>query len=280
MTTDPGPSHAPVALICSDLDGTLLGNPEYLRRFRAAWEGLDAAARPLLMFNSGRSVADVRSLIGSGILPAPDVIVGGVGTELFDPTDRRAAADFQAKFGGGWDRSKIDEIVGQTPGVTRQKRDGLHPFQSSWYWTQAKNTQIAALRARLGEAGLRANVIYSCEKYLDVLPANADKGQALSWYCERHGIPLQHVIVAGDTGNDTSMFLLEGVRRILPENALPELHLELLGRPKFMSPRIFAEGVMDGLCHYRVLAAMPGFAEAMQRQSSEALAAEVGGILL
>ena len=73
-----------IRLFSSDLDGTLLGNPESSRRFRTAWELLPRRERPLLVYNSGRLVEDVRHLVERGELPAPDFVIGGVGTQVVD----------------------------------------------------------------------------------------------------------------------------------------------------------------------------------------------------
>src|SRR5690606_1737681 len=51
-----------IRLFSTDLDGTLLGNPEAAWRFTQAWESLNPGSRPLLVYNTGRTVADTRGL--------------------------------------------------------------------------------------------------------------------------------------------------------------------------------------------------------------------------
>jgi len=66
-----------IQLFSTDLDGTLIGNPEATQRFMAAWSSLAMKDRPLLVFNSGRLVDDMQALVQAGQLPAPDFFIGG-----------------------------------------------------------------------------------------------------------------------------------------------------------------------------------------------------------
>lgn len=250
-------SPAPIRLFSCDLDGTLLGNPESSHRFKQAWEALDVLTRPLLVYNSGRTLKDTQSLIAARRLPEPDFIIGGVGTQLWDPRGRREFEDFEAQFGEGWDLAKVEEIVSATPGVERQPPEFLHPYKSSWYWHRVDHGKIAGLQQRLDDAGLQAAVVYSSLRDLDVLPRRATKGNSLRWLCERLGIPLSAVLVAGDTGNDSSMFLLPEVKGIVVENAQPELFEAVVARPVFVSHAVMADGVLEGLKHFGIIPEVP-----------------------
>lgn len=249
----PRPRHG-IRLFSTDLDGTVLGHPEAARRFADRWEALDARQRPLLAYNTGRTVADTQALVAHRQLPAPDIIIGSVGTELHDATRDHGAA-FQARFEVGWDSRLVDEIASATPGIRRQPAERSHPYKSSWFLHRASRRDLEDLDRRLGRAGIVATVIYSCRYFLDIVPRAAGKGPALTWLCARLGIALDHVLVAGDTGNDTSMFLLPGVRGILVENALPELLGATLGPGTFLARTPMADGVLEGLLHFEVLEA-------------------------
>lgn len=254
MTTPPA---AAIRLFATDLDGTLWGNPESLLRFKQAWEGLKAHERPLLVYNSGRSVDDILALCRSRHLPTPDHIIGGVGTELFDGRSQSHVPEFAAQFGEGWDLAKIEAIMRAEPGVERQPPQFLHPYKSSWYLYRADRAKIDELRHDFKAAGLEVIVVYSSLRDLDVLPRHADKGNALAWLCRRLGIPLEQVLVAGDTGNDAGMFLLPGVKGIVVENAQPELFEAVVKLPVFVSRQIMADGVLEGLKHFGIIPAVP-----------------------
>lgn len=250
-------SPAPIRLFSTDLDGTLLGNPEASQRFKEAWTALSPEARPLLVYNTGRLVPDLRRFVENGTLPEADFYIGGVGTQIFDVRAGRLLDELNTHLADGWDLARVREIASRYPGVRPQPPEFQHDFKSSWFLERASPAVIHDLRRQFADAGLEVKLVYSSARDLDVLPRHATKGGALAWLCTRLGVPLDTVLVAGDTGNDASMFRLPGVRGIIVENALPELFEATVDVPTFSPRSILADGVLEGLCHYGIVCVLP-----------------------
>lgn len=247
-------ARPPVRVVCTDLDGTLLGSPIAAERFAANWSALPEPERPRLIYNTGRTLRDVESLVAARRLPAADFVIGAIGTELggAGPSTER---EFHDRLWQDWNRLHVDRIVRDVPGVRPQALAYLNVHKSSWIWERATSSELERLRNGLHNAGLRANVIYSCRQFLDVVPITAGKGLALGWLCARLGIDLHEVVVCGDTANDAAMFELPGVRGIVVGNALPELLSSVRDRDVYVAAGWMAEGLIQGLRHFGVFVA-------------------------
>lgn len=249
---------SPVRIFSSDLDGTLAGDRDASRRFADYWTSLDAASRPLLVYNSGRLIEDILAFIAEEGLPEADYLIGGVGTMMHAATVPEIAEAYAASLDRDYDPLRIAERLQSLPDIRRQPERYQDALKSSWYLHDAPLERIEALEEELRAEGLSVKLVYSSGRDLDVLPGNADKGKALIWLCRELGIGLHEAVVAGDTGNDLGMFLLDGVRGIVPANALPELRR--LGEERddvYLAERTTADGVIDGLRHWRAQGRQP-----------------------
>ena len=241
------------SLISSDLDGTLVGKPDATLAFRRTWENIPTEEQPILCYNSGRLLNDTLELIERSDLPFPAYLICGVGTLIFETSSRSVMKEFSETLTVGWDIVKVEELLRRHPEIERQPQKYQNKFKSGWYYPDASEEDIDSLRRELQNEGLQINLIYTDNIDLEVLPEYANKGNSLEWLMEQLDIPPEEVIVAGDSGNDSSMFLIEGVRGIVVENAQPELLEATVELNTFVSEKPNADGVLEGLKHFGII---------------------------
>lgn len=147
-------------------------------------------------------------------------------------------SEWEAHLDEGWDRERVAAVSGRFPELILQQQSEQRPHKVSYKLFAADAAQangtVSNLRSALAAAGLDANVVFSGGEDLDVLPARASKGKALSFLLrqiegalgsssEETSTPTPLVLVAGDSGNDIDLFAVPGVRCCMVANAHPEL---------------------------------------------------------
>jgi mannosylfructose-6-phosphate phosphatase len=235
-----------LAMLVSDLDGTLLGDDDALEKFRTSF----AALRPhfRLAYSSGRFVESVQSSIHEFRLPRPDAIICGVGTEMYFDSGELRSADWP-KLNGRWDPVVVRAACEAFGSLRLQPTEFLSDHKISYYGEDLDQDCLTALTNHLSESGMTTSIVYSSARDLDVLPGGIDKGAAAAFLAEQWGVDRERTIVAGDSGNDTSMYQ-HGFCGIVVANAQPELQV-LRGRNIYHSRQCFAAGVCEGIAYWR-----------------------------
>lgn len=234
-------------MLVSDIDNTLLGDDRALERLsrRLAARGEDL----VFAVATGRTAESAVKVLEEHDVPPPDVVISSVGSELAYGFSR-LVADFgwYRYIDHDWDADAVRDALAGIPGLTLQEESEQRSFKVSFYYGDEAPTP-SRVRSRLREKRLRVKVIASHGRFLDVLPERAGKGEAVRYLASRWGMPLESVIVAGDSGNDADMLRLP-CPGIVVGNASRELR-SLRGRPGiYFAEGHHAEGIQEGLRHF------------------------------
>ncbi len=247
----------------SDVDHTLLGpDPADVSALADLRDALNACREGVwVCLNSSRPVPSIRrSLAEHAELPRPDFVSGAMGTQLQSGDSGQDVEGYAEALGGAdWPRQELVDLV-LARGGRPHAPDMQTPLKASFDVPDA--VLAGEIRQEIEARGLRAKVVFSSGKDLDILPPRAGKATAIAFLRQRLGVPGEQVVVSGDSGNDLDMFQ-PPYRGIVVANAHSEL--KSLDRPEvFHAAGRIAAGVLQGLRHHGVLPAAPSLAGTTQ----------------
>jgi sucrose-phosphate synthase len=236
------PGHS--RLLAVDLDGTFLGDD---RSMFDLWQRLDTSGVKLV-FATGRHLESIESLYeqwGTDLRAGACVCM--VGTEIWwnTPDGYRRDTGWDDRLSDGWDRAAIAAALVGLHRLQPQADEWQSQHKISFFVpSQAEATLV---EQAIADDGHHVKVIWSSERFLDILPHAAGKGGAIEHVAEELGVARSDVAVAGDTGNDLDMMRHElGFNAIVVGNATHEL-TSLEGDHVYHATSEHAAGVTEGL---------------------------------
>lgn len=254
MDTENLSENHDIKLLSFDVDNTLLEFHTLKSSFADIWHNYKPNTEILLTYNTGRLIDDVLSLINKGILPEPHYIIAGVGTIIYDYENQCIVKEFNDVLDEGWDLEAVEQLISNTKHpISEQPTKFQHAYKRSYFFHDASPELIENIEQIFNEAQMHVNVIYSEDKFLDILPKWANKGNALYWLLNKLGISSHNALVAGDSGNDNAMFDLEGIKGIVVANAHEELYKFTKHRQVYHSEKEHSQGLVEGLIYYGIL---------------------------
>lgn len=241
----------PIRFLSFDIDDTILPSHDPSDEFLRFWERIEFEDKPLLCYNTGRLKEDTLRLVYNELLPRPDYLICGVGTAIYNVNTGEVIKKFSQILEEGWDLEKIAELITSLPyTIKKQPSQYQNQYKSSWFFDDATDEQVAEIKTLLRQNGLDVNVIYSSARHLDVLPKWANKGNSLEWLLYYLDIKPEESVVAGNSGNDSAMFNIDGIKGIIVGNAQPELIEKTRERNVFFTHKLYQNAILDGLTHY------------------------------
>ena len=200
-TTSPFPSAEWVLVI--DLDRTLIGDRAALQEF-LEWL---RPRRHRLAFGviTGRRLESALWVLRDWGIGPPDVLISNVGSEIHYGPGWEQDAGWERHIRRDWRRAEVARVLEGVPGLRLQAKAKLGPYKLSYHVSPGKFAGLDAIHQLLRREHLRTKVIYSQARYLDFLPLRASKGQAVRYLAFKWGIPMERLVVAGDSGNDLDL---------------------------------------------------------------------------
>ncbi len=210
-------------MLATDLDGTFLGGRQADRL--SLYRAIRASTEVQLVFVTGRGAESVLPLLSDPLVPDPDYIIADVGATVLHGDGRRPVTPLQWELSTRWvGMDPILQALHDMPSLVRQQVP--QERRCSYFLDDAR--LLDEIRERL--AHLEVDVLYSADRYLDVLPRGISKGDTLRRLAAHLGVPDDQVVVAGDTLNDLSLFDT-GYRGVVVGHAEPALVEATAGRP-------------------------------------------------
>ena len=236
-------------LIITDLDNTLTGDSDALAKLVDLIEEHDHVGFGVA---TGRRLDSAMSLIDELGLPRPDLIDTDCGTQLHYGDDLTPDRSWRKSIGYAWKPDEIRKILDELPGFFPQDDDQQSEFKISYEVDARKAPTTSKIKKILREAELRAKVIMSLGMYLDVIPVRGGSDLSMRHVLWKWGFAPEHVLVAGDSGNDAGM-LLGRTLGVVVANHSKELN-RLKNRPRiYFAQASHAAGILEGIEYYNFM---------------------------
>ncbi len=234
-------------LIVADVDNTLVGDDEALqdltRQLRECPYHIGFAIA------TGRLIEPTLEVLEKNSIPRPDVLITSAGSEIYYGHDLRPDTEWRKHINYRWHREYLKMHLQHIPGLTLQPDEYQHEFKLSYYIDTSEAPKVREIVRSLRKHHFHAKVVFSLNQYLDFLPMRASKGLAVWYLSNRWGIPMDHIMVAGDSGNDEEMLTSNALAMVVGNHSKELKHLKK--RPGiYFAQGHYARGILEGIEHF------------------------------
>lgn len=202
---------------------------------------------------TGRTIESAKSILKEIDFVMPDVIISSVGSEIYyrSGENYEYSTSWAAHIKNSWKPNKIREILDNLKFLKLQDPENQREFKVS-YDLIGELEDIEKAMDLIRVNNIKTNLILSHNVYVDLLPFRASKGRAIRYLSYRWNIPLDSILVGGDSGNDEDMLIGE-LLGVVVANHGKELD-KLKGRRRiYFAKQNYAAGVIEGLKYYKFL---------------------------
>jgi sucrose-6-phosphatase len=254
-------------LLVTDLDHTLVGDHPATLSLN---QRLSIQRQQIcLVYATGRSLNSFRDLCteftaatGSPLL-IPDYLIAGVGSEIYDSNQRDPV--WAEQLSQNWQRQPIADLAARIPGLAPQPITEQNPWKLSFFVSPNPKQKLPPiehlahpvnqLQRHLRDQDLAAEIIFSSNRDLDILPSGTNKGTAMTYLRTQLQISAAQTLVCGDSGNDIALFSQPSLG-VIVSNAQPELldwHRQF-GQPQhYLAKAAHAAGIAEALDYFKLI---------------------------
>jgi sucrose-phosphate synthase len=234
-------------LLVTDLDSTLIGDDAALERFmRWLHKHRSTVAMGVA---TGRTLESALKLLRDYDVPVPEVLVTSVGTDIRYGEHLLQDNGWENLIRYAWRPDRLQEVLDAHPQLKPQPQAHMTQYKLSYLTDPEQPLALGRLYTQLHEAGLRAHLVYSHDRYLDVLPVRASKGRAVRYLAYKWGLRAEDILVAGDSGNDLDM-LSGDTLGVVVGGYRKELNILSGTQNVYFADQPFAQGILEGIAHY------------------------------
>lgn len=234
-------------ILITDVDNTLTGDDEAVAKLLR--ELKQAGAFTGFGIATGRAKVSALEKLEELGAPPPDILITSNGASIRYGSNLTEDVAWKRHINYRWEPDAVREVMDGIEGIFLQDKSDQHRFKISYTMDARKAPSVRRIRGLLREAGLRVKLTCSLEMYLDLMPIRASCGLAIRYLAFKWGISFDHLLVAGDSGNDEDMLRGETLG-VVVGNHSPELN-KLRGRPRiYFAEGNHANGILEGIAHY------------------------------
>ncbi len=238
-------------LIILDIDETITGDKESIQKLKHLL--LSKNNEVGFGVATGRTIKSAIEILKEIDFILPEVIISSVGSEIYyrSGDEYVYSTSWASHIKNSWKPEEIKSLLENLPSITMQVPENQRDFKVSYNFVGAEE-DIDEIKELLRVNKIKANLIVSHNAYIDILPFRASKGRAIRYLSYRWNIPLDSILVGGDSGNDEDMLTGE-LLGVVVANYTKELE-PLKGRRRiYFAKNKFAAGVLEGIDHYKFL---------------------------
>nr|VFJ67435.1 MAG: sucrose-phosphate synthase [Candidatus Kentron sp. FM]VFJ67589.1 MAG: sucrose-phosphate synthase [Candidatus Kentron sp. FM]VFK16689.1 MAG: sucrose-phosphate synthase [Candidatus Kentron sp. FM] len=195
-------------------------------------------------------IEPARKLLKKYRIPTPDVLIAGMGTELYYAPRFFADTAWNEHIDHHWNPRALRRILDKVSGLSLCSRQEQLYFKLRYTFDASRAPSVEDITRILRQEGESASVFRSDPTHLEIIPVRASKGLAVRYFADQWGIPLEKILVAGGSATDEDMIRGNTLGSVIANPDADGLsHLaEIEGI--YFSRNQYVRGILEAIDHY------------------------------